>query len=585
MAWDRQFLDQLRDRLSIVDVVSRSIPLVRKGAGHWACCPFHGEKTPSFSVSEAKGCYHCFGCGAHGDIISFTMQMQHLSFIEAVERLAQEAGLEMPKTTPEERERNALSHDMYEVVGAACEYYQGMLNGPEGAAGLKYLEGRGLTREIIANFRLGFAPNSAYGESKLVRYLENKHIPAEKIVAAGLARKDENGDVYDYFRNRVIFPITDSRGRTIAFGGRVMGDGEPKYLNSPETPIFSKGRGLYGLCQAREHVSEETPPIATEGYMDTIALHKFGFKTALAPLGTAITEAQIETLWKLHGEPILCFDSDAAGRNAGVRAALRALPILKPGRTLRFCLIEGAKDPDEFLHSFGHDRFKAMLRERSITLADVLWGYFTVGKTIKTPESRAGLDAEIARELGRIRNDAVRARYQEEFRERAHEAFRNLRAAPRISTPRANPENPNEKMALAFAVCYPSLFAKYLESGAKIKFSTRLFQKMFDAVAGEVALKAHTRETMLARLKELGFEPLNLFANEMKWIVGRPEQAQKLLDEKLTSLARENVAAELKELNAGLLGLPEAEQAAAQERIRALSDELARLDSKLGEVI
>ena len=586
MSINREFLEQVRTRISIVQLVGRSLPLTRKGMNHWACCPFHGEKTPSFSVNENKGYYHCFGCGAHGDIITFMMQTQHLSFIEAVERLAQDAGLEMPKTTPEERERNKLSHDMHEIVALACDFFQKTLREPEGAAGLEYLQKRRLSEDLIANFRLGFAPNSPYGETRLTRHLENKGIAREKIIAAGLAKKsDRDGGLYDYFRNRIIFPIMDSRGRPIAFGGRVMDNSEPKYLNSPETPIFFKGRALYGLCQARENITQNAPPIATEGYMDAIAFHKFGFNTALAPLGTAITADQILTMWKLHDEPILCFDSDTAGRNAGVRAALRTLSILKPGKSLKFCLIEGAKDPDEFLHAFGADRMKELLVNKSISLSDILWGYFTSTRTIKTPEQRAGLEATIKKELSQIKDEDVRKFYMEDFRQRAHQSFSEVRRMAPLATPKANPENPNERMILAFAICYPVQFAKYIEKGASIEIKNKRLKAIFDIVKGEAAIRSHTRETMLALLHEQNLKPESMLSFEMESIVGKPDTAKKILDERILMLSRDNMAAELKELNTNILSVAPGVVPEMQAKIRAISDELSRINDELEKLV
>ncbi|MDR1476687.1 MAG: DNA primase, partial [Rickettsiales bacterium] len=411
MAIDKDFLDTLRDRLSIVDAISKYVPLKRSGKEHWGVCPFHGEKTASFSVNEDKRFYHCFGCGAHGDIIGFTMQFLHMTFIEAVEKLAAEAGLEMPQSTPEQRDRDRQSHDMHEILALACAFYRQELYADSGKVALAYLRKRGLSDEIISGFRLGYAPAG----NRLLKFLENKHVPPARLLDAGLARKsDRDGSIYDYFRDRVLFPITDSRGRVVAFGGRVMDDSQPKYLNSPESLVFQKGRSLYALSQARLAAADKNEVIACEGYMDAIALHKFGFTNAVAPLGTAITETQIELLWKLADEPILCFDSDEAGRRAGVRAALRSLPMLRPGKSLRFCLIEGAKDPDEYLHSFGGEKFRAML-DSARTLSDILWLYFTSGRAIVTPEARAGLSDEIAREFSRIKNETVRKFYMDDF--------------------------------------------------------------------------------------------------------------------------------------------------------------------------
>ena len=408
MGFDKLFLENLRDRISIVDVVSRHVPLTNKGKENWGRCPFHNEKTASFSVNEQKKFYHCFGCGAHGDIISFTMQIQHLSFIEAVEKLCNDAGIEIPVASEEQRKKDKEAYELYEVLNLALEFFKKQLYSEEGKHALDYLKKRGLSDEIISNFHICYAPNG----NKLIKYLEEKNIPVSVMVKAGLARRSEkNSMLYDYFRDRVLFPITDFKGRVVAFGGRVMDDSLPKYLNSPESLVFSKGKNLYGFAQARVEAIEKKQVIATEGYMDTISLHQFGFRCAVAPLGTAITESQIELLWRLAPEPILCFDSDSAGRKAGIRAALRVLPILKPGYSLKFCLIEGAKDPDEFLHAFGHDEFQKMLNTKSISLSDILWMYFSSDKKIETPEQRAGLEQEIKQEFSRIKSESIRKFY------------------------------------------------------------------------------------------------------------------------------------------------------------------------------
>ncbi len=340
MAFPPRFLDELRQRVSLAEIVGRRVKLVRRGREYIGLCPFHKEKTPSFSVVEDKGFYHCFGCGAHGDVIGFVMQTENLSFPEAVEQLARQAGLDVPQESREERERAARQATLQGAVDAACVYFEQMLYGPDGRAARAYLERRGLDEATIRRFRLGYAPD---GRDHLKRALA-KEFPEPLLIEAGLLRKPEGGgETYDYFRDRVIFPIGDRRGRIIAFGGRVMGDGQPKYLNSPDTPLFQKGRVLYGWALARAAAAKEPSAIVVEGYMDVIALHRAGFATAVAPLGTALTEAQIEELWRLAPEPILCFDGDAAGQRAASRALARALPILKPGIQPALCRLAGRR--------------------------------------------------------------------------------------------------------------------------------------------------------------------------------------------------------------------------------------------------
>ena len=360
MAFPPRFLDELRQRCSLADVVGRRVRLTKRGREYVGLCPFHNEKTPSFNVVEDKGFFHCFGCGAHGDVIGFLMQNGGLGFREAVEQLAGEAGLEVPQSTPQERERAQRQVDLQDAMEAACVFFQAQLEAPAGRTGLAYLERRGLDAATIRRFRLGFAPD---GREALKRALAGK-IPEALLVEGGLLRRPEDGGAtYDYFRNRVIFPIGDRGGRIIAFGGRVIGEGQPKYLNSPETPLFQKGRVLYGWAAARANAAKEPSAIVTEGYMDVIALHRAGFATAVAPLGTALTEAQLEELWKLAPEPILCFDGDAAGERAALRAADRALPLLRPGISLRFAALPAGEDPDTLIARYGKIG-RASCRER-----------------------------------------------------------------------------------------------------------------------------------------------------------------------------------------------------------------------------
>ena len=342
MSFSPQFLDELRARLSLAAVIGRRVRLIKRGREYIGLCPFHKEKTPSFNVVEDKGFFHCFGCGVHGDVIGFTMQSRNLGFREAVEALAAEAGLELPKESAQERESAQRQVGLQQAMEAACVFFAEELWRPSGSAGLTYLRQRGLDDQTIRRFRLGFAPD---GSSALKRAL-GEEIPEPLLFEGGLLRRRDDGSSYDYFRNRVMFPIGDRSDRVIAFGGRIIGEGQPKYLNSPETPLFQKGRVLYGWAAARAAAGKDPSVIVTEGYMDVIALHRAGFNTAVAPLGTALTEVQLEELWKLAPEPVLCFDGDSAGERAALRAAERALPLLRPGLTLRFATLPAGEDPD-----------------------------------------------------------------------------------------------------------------------------------------------------------------------------------------------------------------------------------------------
>jgi DNA primase len=416
MAFPSGFLDELRQRVSLAGVVGRRVRLIRRGREYVGLCPFHKEKTPSFCVVEDKEFYHCFGCGAHGDVISFTMQDANLGFLDAVEQLAREAGLEMPRQSPEEREKSQYQATIQGAVEAACRYFEETLHGVEGRDARLYLERRGLDLATIRRFRLGYATERS---DALKRALE-KTFSEPLLIEAGLLRP-RDGSSYDYFRNRVIFPIGDRQGRIIAFGGRVLGEGQPKYLNSPETPLFHKGSVLYGWAAARAAAARAPSAIVTEGYMDVIALHRAGFETAVAPLGTALTEMQIEALWRLAPEPVLCFDGDAAGLRAAGRALERALPMLKPGHSLKFATLPAGEDPDTLILHHGREAMETVLA-RARPLAEVLWEVETT-QPADTPERRAGLKQRLDARVRAIADRTVQEEYRGFFRERFFAVF------------------------------------------------------------------------------------------------------------------------------------------------------------------
>ena len=418
MAFTPDFLDELRGRLALSEIVGRRVTLKRAGREFSGLCPFHNEKTPSFTVNDRKGFFHCFGCGAHGDAIGFVMQSEGLAFRDAVEKLAQECGLPLPVTSPVEREREEQRDDLRRALDLAVAWFEKQLRMPHGKAGLDYLYGRGLDDAGIARFRLGFAPDS---REALIAALKRDGISIETAVAAGLAIQPEDArSPYDRFRGRVMFPINDRRGRCIAFGGRVLGTGEPKYLNSPETAVFHKGANLYCLDRAREAAYAGKPVVVAEGYMDVIALHLAGFEGAVAPLGTALTEGQIGELWKVADEPLLCFDGDNAGRRAAFRAAERALPLLAPGKSLRFALLPQGEDPDSLVRGQGRDAMAGVL-EAARPLIDVVWDLETAGKPLDTPERCARVQAGLRKRAAEIRDETVRDLYRRSLDDRARQ--------------------------------------------------------------------------------------------------------------------------------------------------------------------
>jgi len=424
MALSPAFLDELRTRTPLAAVIGRRVPLARSGRQMKGCCPFHNEKTPSFYVYEDG--YHCFGCGAHGDAISFVMQTQGAGFMEAVEQLAAEAGLDVPKPTPEAAEAERRRHDLGAVLEAALASYQRRLLLPEGRHALTYLRGRGLTDETIRRFGLGW---SGEGRGALLADLAREGITADQLIETGLMRRDdETGRTYDLFFNRVMFPIRDRRGRTISFGGRIMGDGQPKYVNGPETALFSKRRNLYALDLAREGVRGGAALVVVEGYMDVIALHQAGFGAAVAPLGTALTEEQMEELWRLSPSPVLCFDGDAAGARAAARAADLALPMLAPDRTLSLVTLPTGEDPDSLVRRQGAAAFQAALDAKR-GLADALYDLLKEASGLSTPEHRAAFLGRLDAAARQIPDRALSSEYRDALRGRFYADRRQGRAS------------------------------------------------------------------------------------------------------------------------------------------------------------
>ena len=395
------FLDELRARTPLSLIIGRRVKLARSGRNWKGCCPFHNEKSPSFYVYEDG--YHCFGCGEHGDAVGFVMKSQGMPFLEAVELLAGEAGLDVPKPTQASAEAEQRRLDLHEVLEAAQALYQRRLHAREGARALDYLRGRGLTDTTIARFGLGWS-----GESRgtLAPALSQAGIEIPMLVESGLMRESDDGRApYDLFFNRVMFPIRDRRGRVISFGGRILGDGQPKYVNGPESPLFSKRRTLYGLDFAREAARNGAPIVAVEGYMDVIALHQAGFPGAIAPLGTALTEEQLAEMWRLSPVPILSFDGDAAGQRAALRAADLALPALTPERSLRLVRLPAGEDPDTLVRRHGPAKFQGLL-DTAEPISTALFSLMQQGVD-NTPEARAGLRTRLETAAGRVADKAL----------------------------------------------------------------------------------------------------------------------------------------------------------------------------------
>jgi DNA primase len=421
MRFTPQFLDELRARLPVSEVVGRRVKLRKAGREWKGLSPFNKEKTPSFTVNDEKAFYHDFSSGKHGSIFDFVMETEGVSFPEAVERLAEMAGVPLPAFSPEAEAREERRKTLYDIVELAAGFFQSTLASRHGARGRGYLADRGLQAATQLKFRLGYAPAEQYA---LKEHLGAAKIPVEDMVEAGLLVAGEDISVpYDRFRDRVMFPISDWRGRTIAFGGRALEkEVSAKYLNSPETPLFHKGATLYNIAAARKAAHDGAPVIAVEGYIDVIAMVTAGYEGTVAPLGTALTAEQLALTWKMVDEPILCFDGDNAGRRAAFRAVDIALPLLKPGKSLKFASLPDGQDPDDLARSGGREAIEDVLGAAR-PLAHVLWSRESEQGPFDTPERRAALEARINEVTNAIGDESVRRYYRQDFSARLRQMF------------------------------------------------------------------------------------------------------------------------------------------------------------------
>ena len=419
-----QWLDELRSRTTLSALIGRTVKVTKAGREFKACCPFHNEKSPSFTINDEKGFYHCFGCSAHGDAIRWMTDQRGLSFMDAIKELAAEAGMDVPAPDPQAAQRAEKANSLYDVMTAAQEWFVTQLLRVEGAAARGYLKQRGFTEQTIRDFGFGLAPDNRTGLQTAL-----KQFGDPMLVEAGLLISVEGKAPYDRFRGRLMIPIRDPRGRVIAFGGRILGEGEPKYLNSPDTPLFDKGRTLYNLDKCSPASRQTGRVIVVEGYMDVIALAQAGFPDVVAPLGTALTEQQIQMLWRMTEKPLLCFDGDSAGQKAAMRAALRSLPLLKPGHSLQFVTLPEGQDPDDLVKASGAKAFTDLL-EASQPLVESLWRAEVAAGPLDTPEDRAGLKQRLGAHMSNITDVEIRRHYADAFRERFDNLFAQRRSTP-----------------------------------------------------------------------------------------------------------------------------------------------------------
>lgn len=539
MALSPRFLDDLKARITLSDLVGKKVRLTRKGKEHSGLCPFHNEKTPSFTVNDQKGFYHCFGCGAHGSAIDWMMEHEGLAFRESVESLAGMAGIDMPVETPQDRARAETRKSLTEIMALVADWYQKQLYTQAGRAALDYVKGRGLSDAALQNFGLGYAPAA---RTALKDDMAQRGIAESDLVELGMLIKPEDGSpAYDRFRDRLMFPITNRQDKVIAFGGRALSkDAKAKYLNSPETLLFHKGETLYNWARARKAAFDVGALIIVEGYMDVIALDEAGINHAVAPLGTALTEEQMLHAWAMADEPVLSFDGDKAGLRAANRAVERALPLLKAGKSLRFLMLPEGEDPDSLIRAKGRGDFDTRL-DGATALVNQLWTKLTEGVDASTPERLAGLEKMIFSELAQITDDNVKALYVREYKDRVWQTYKARKpqtgyrrsgqtgfgrsgsgrtgsgavSGPRLpkgalkrthvgeqaGTDRAT--GPIEQILAACMVNHPSILARYEEEIAGLDFALHATEMlrtlciravMEDVTLERVAFQAYLRE-------------------------------------------------------------------------------------------
>ena len=518
MALPQHFMDELRRRTSLSQIVGRHVKLTRKGNRFLGLCPFHNEKSPSFNVRDDEGFYHCFGCGVSGDAISYLREKEGLGFMDAVRQLADQAGLDVPEQAPQDpREVERRNKTMVVLDEAARQFQSALMSGDNAAR--DYLKTRGLTKEAVETFRLGFAPRSG-----LIDALECLGHDKEAMIEGGLVRiSDRDQSLYEMFRYRLMFPITDNRGQVIAFGARALEDEQqPKYLNSAETKTFQKKHVLYGMALARVGVKQGKPLVVAEGYMDVIAIHQSGTAAAVAPLGTALTEEQIKLLWRMDDRPILCFDGDKAGKAAALKALIRSIPLLEPGKTLRLTLMPEGVDPDDLIKSEGADAF-ARLLDQSQSWVDGLWQGVSAQFQLDDASDRAAFWREIRSNVREISNGQMRASIGDEIERRIADMRARIRDNGQNSgwgqkwgrgfTPLSPKDRPNIKddlrarVILAILIEHPILVNDFYEQIGLLQFRDEKMEKLRQAVISIISEITNLNDDGFRHhLNEYGFE-------------------------------------------------------------------------------
>lgn len=452
--YDNSFTDELRQRLSLVDVISRRIPLVKKGQNYWGCCPFHNEKTPSFSVNEDKGFYHCFGCGEHGDIISFTMKSENVDFKEAIKELADMAGIKMPEFKQKTKEQIEAEENYIQITEKACQIYQDLLYQESGKHALEYIKNRGFSDEMIKKYRIGYAPKGNIISSHF------NNIKIDKLTATGLVRVGDYGP-YDFFRDKLMFPIFNAHGQIVAFSGRSLDGSEPKYINTSDTELFHKRQTIFGFNFARDFIHRANRSIIVEGQIDAIQMQCNGFGETVAPLGTALTEDHIAILCKSNRNIVFCFDGDGAGQKAAVRACTLVLPFLRDNSDVRFAFVTGGKDPDEILKTHGKDAMKKII-DNATPLIDFLWETTNKNYLINTPGGRAQAEKFLKDCTSKITDKIFQNEIESEYNSRKFNQWHKWKKTeykPEIELP--DTDNININIIKSIVQTYPEISEKF----------------------------------------------------------------------------------------------------------------------------
>ncbi len=582
------FIDEIRNRLPVSEIVGKRVKLIRRGREFVACCPFHNEKTPSFTVNDDKGFFHCFGCGEHGDVVGFIMRHDGLSFPEAVEHCASQVGMTVPQESPAEQEAREKRAGLADLAEAAAAFFQGELFSPRGSAALDYIKERGLDDETIRTWRLGYAPRDA---KPLLTKLASIGGKEADLLELGLLRKPDDGrDAYPFFRDRLMFPVGDRRGRIVGFGGRLLSGDGPKYVNSPQSPLFDKGRLLFGYSQARHGVSRGHSPIIVEGYMDVLALARAGFLASVAPLGTALTENQLIEAWRLGPAPVLCFDGDQAGMRAAWRAAERALPLLKPDQTIRFAFLPEGEDPDSLLRRLGTVEMRRFLKT-AVPLDAFIWQHEAQARPLEEPTARAGLEAALDRHAGQIADSGVSAHFRQQWRQRVRDTFfasrrtvgrgrsfrpgqSGLQASGRL--PNRRPGGSPDRVLLSLILHHPALFEQFGERLGATEFNDPADARLADCLTDHLsthsgvefqALASHVAESghavALNRLRAPSLMDMAPFVSPTK----SDEAAAAAWEDYWSQIERRN---QVNETKTGAYTLPEKFDSQSVSRHRAL---------------